>query len=232
MASSTGRIRLGSLGSSLVDRFYQGLVRRVEQMEKEMAERFDGFILVDIETTGLIPSQGYILEVGMAHYNSKLEMQNVFSSLVLNKESLEFIQSKWDRGDFAYLMHDKSGLLADLDALGKPGYDTEPEEVARQAVEWLDQCGVHHSMHIPWTGNSVHFDAAWVTAHMPTLAQRFSYRHIDASGVREYVKVVAPDVFDKIEAELKPRGEHRVTPDILDSVDLLLALRKHGVLIS
>lgn len=197
-----------------------------------MGERFDGFILVDIETTGLVPKDGHVLELGMAYYSPQLEMRDMFQSLVLSKTALSFIEDGWSRDDFAYKMHDSSGLLADLDALGKPGPEVDPENVARSAMHWLTNCGVNSAMKVPMTGNSVHFDKEWLTYHMPDLAKMFGYRTIDASSMREYVRVVAPDVFNKIEKELKPRGDHRVTPDILDTVDLLLALRQHSAIIS
>ena len=123
-------------------------------------------------------------------------------------------------------------VLADIDALGKPGYETEPEEVARQAMEWLTQQGINEQMMVPLTGSSVHFDKGWLDIHMPNLAKWFSYRTIDASGMREYGRVVAPELIEKIDAEVKPRKEHRPIPDIMDSVDLFTALRKHGVIIS
>lgn len=199
-----------------------------------MAENFRGFILVDVETTGLMsPKDGHVLELGMAHFDQDLNMLDMFQSLVLTRISLKYIEDGWDRNDFAYKMHDNSGLLADLDALGNPGPEVDPVEVSRRAVQWLQTRGVTKGMKVPMTGSSVHFDKEWLTFHMPQLTEMFGYRTIDASGMREYTRVVAPDLASKIDADTKSANqEHRVMPDILDTVQLLAAMRKHGAIIS
>lgn len=230
--SGAGTDELKQLKSASSGSFPNTYLMQNKELIKEINTNvngpYDGFIFCDIETTGLDPYGGHILEIGFAKYNPNLELDDVFSTVVLTPDSMRFIASQWDKNDYAYRMHDKSGLLEELDSLGEPYdmCDTDIPVVFDKIKNWL----MMHDIMVdgvspPLCGSSVHFDRAWLAAHMPVILERFSYRNIDVSGLRELLRVTHPELMREIEKSLNPRNEHRVMPDIFDSVDLLKAIR-------
>ena len=97
-------------------------------------------------------------------------------------------------------------------------------------VAWMAEQGILLNEKIPYTGSSAHFDMKWVTYHMPNLSKMFGYRTIDASSFREWVKVRDRKMYDEIMKEITPLSQHRVMPDILDSIELFRTLAKHGAI--
>jgi len=211
-------------------------IRQTEQELKVMTAKppFEGFILLDIETTGIDEKVGYILELGMGHFDLDFNLLDVFTTLVITSETMEFIEDAWNKNDVAYQMHDKSGLLGEIDSLHKSDLsELHPDMVMDRSTEWLRSVGVHSEDKQPWTGSSVHFDKTWMGLHFPAIAENyFTYRTIDASGIRELVRKRRPDIAELVDHDTKDaRKEHRVLPDILDTADLFIALKKHGAIL-
>lgn len=192
---------------------------------------FDGFLFIDTETTGLEEREGHILELGMANVSRDLQVQSIFHKLVLDPYIQTFIDNDWKEDDFAYKLHDqKTGLLADIFSLDPLNTDNHPGVVAAEGIVWMFHQGCDMTEKVPYTGSSVHFDMKWVTHHMKTLSEMFGYRTIDASSFREWAKVRDRETYDAIMKDAMANGEHRVMPDILDSIELFRTMVKHGVI--
>ena len=200
--------------------------------DKSTRTRFDGFIMIDVETTGLDERSGYLLELGMAHYDKDFHLFDVFQSLILTRETKDYITTVWPDGDYAKEMHKKSGLIDDLLALSDTDIvDVNTAIVQAKANDWLNAQGVSEDVKLPYTGSSVHFDMSWINSLMPDLATRFGYRTVDASSFREYAYIRNRELGEKVDNDCNPRNAHRVLPDIMDSMDLFKSLQKHGVII-
>ena len=196
------------------------------------------FIFIDLETTGLVPDKGYILELGMAVYSKKLEPVSKFHSLVATPESMNFIKSQaWRDTSFAYAMHQKSGLNSELLRLDEsayvPGGSCHIDHVFETAQEWASDWGTLDGFLVkePLCGNSLGFDRSWLAHHIPWFNDSFSYRNIDCSGMFEYIKKVDPELAQKVESSRMQKGGHRVLGDIQDSVNLLKAMKYNGAIL-
>ncbi|ADD80831.1 oligoribonuclease [Rhodococcus phage ReqiDocB7] len=201
---------------------------------------FNGFILLDLETTGLKPSEGHILELGMALYSPQLEMIDAFQSVCLTDQSYSFLRGApgsedWKSGNVAYDMHVNSGLLAEVMDLSKQdilgdGNDFGPYHlytVMHDAINWLKSNDVERGH--PLCGSSIHFDREWLNFFgTEEFNGYFHYRNIDFSSISEHTKVINPKLYEKAMKLLAPTKSHRVLQDIVESVQLLGALREVG----
>lgn len=191
---------------------------------------FDGFVFLDLETTGLNEQEGVIFEIGVAIYSPDLELRDVYQSLVYGPDQHSFFTDgrKWNSNEYAYVMHEKNGLNDELRALEGPQDDLTSHAVSTQIYEFLQDNGVE--MHKePLCGSSIAFDRRWLMQHMPSVDDYFHYRIADVSSTREQLKRINPSVYSKLEEMTKPESDHRVVGDIMDSVNLLRNMRSLGV---
>lgn len=180
-----------------------------------------GFIGIDIETTGLDPEEGHILEVAVVLFDHEMQKQGSVDLLCVDPVGVKLCAER-DLDPFIIDMHTKSGLLAELDAVE---WDAQGAQESYQAL--LDiVSGWHEALggKQPMLGSSVHFDRAWLKVHMPELEALFSHRNIDASSMREYAKVVDPDRYADVEGTLTERATHRANDDVMASAELMKVL--------
>lgn len=180
-----------------------------------------GFIGIDIETTGLDPETGHILEVAVVWFDHEMQQQGSVDLLCVDEVGASRVAER-DLDPFIIDMHTRSGLLAELDALE---WDAQGAQESYQALlgivsSWHETLGGKQ----PMLGSSVHFDRAWLKVHMPELEALFSHRNIDASSLREYARVVDPEKLAEVEGTLKERATHRAHDDVLASAELVKAL--------
>lgn len=187
----------------------------------------EGMILVDIETTGLEPNLGVVLELGMVRCDTNFEIVDSFSSVVYGDNEHDFVTRVWREDDYAYGMHKKSGLLQAVHDIGHAVEELSVGEVEWAAISWLQKQGVNTSNHSePMAGSSVHFDRKWLEYHMPRLAECFGYRNIDASSFMEYSKKFFPTYANKVDESIKRTNAHRPIPDLIDTLALFSGLRQ------
>jgi len=157
---------------------------------------------VDLETTGLEPKFGRILELGVIITDDNL--------VELGRRS--WVLRPWappiqPMSDFVTDMHTRSGLLDECRTVGR-----SPAEVEDEARTWISD--THAGSMALMAGNSIHFDRSWIKRQMPELDEAFGYRMVDVSSFKELVTRWWPGREYKIEGD-KP---HRALPDIEHSI--------------
>lgn len=176
----------------------------------------DRFVFVDVETFGLNPTTDFIIEVGFVIIDTELAVIDDFQTCVWDSPSydgrLEALRQGEDK--FVLDMHDKSGLWLDAQRTGLVVADA-----IEKATTWLNGHGVDESD--PLCGSSVQFDRSMLAAQMPAIEQRFSYRNIDISTLKELAKRLNPRIAEKLDESTHPKKLHRVLPDLRDSINEL-----------
>lgn len=134
--------------------------------------RTPAFVGLDIETTGLDPTKGVILELGMITFDHSL--QPIAARSWLTNELAD--HEAW-MDTAVEDMHEASGLLTDLI------FGTHPPltQVEEHALWWLRD---NQAENLPMLGSSITFDRAWLTAHTPRLHTKFHYHSLDATSVK------------------------------------------------
>lgn len=181
---------------------------------------------LDIETTGLDPSNDSILEIGIIgtdRHGFPVEygvIQEVLSFDGPQWRSTIGV-SAWDKVDpFVLEMHNKSGLREICSKLEQPDASLPwaIERIIQGIKDMKDVYGITEKL--PLSGSSVHFDRAFLQAKAPKLLELFSYRNIDVSTLKESAKLLNPDIVKaQASSEWKPQGLHRAIPDIIDSIE-------------
>lgn len=160
---------------------------------------------VDIETTGLVPALGEILEVGLVITGDRLEFIDNFDIIVKPSNS----QLLHDLPALVHEMHEKSGLLSDCMNIG-----VRAEEAERTLLSWLQN---HPSTKgLPMCGSSVGFDRSWLEYHMGNLAAWWGYRTVDVSSIKELTRRWAPE---RVFLEPFEKKTHRPLNDLRYSLD-------------
>lgn len=119
-------------------------------------------IAIDIETTGLIPSEGVILEVACfeldEYLNERSSLHVIIDSDLPENTSEEVVQ-----------MHMDNGLLY-----------SAPTGTLQDVAKYLMQFEK-----IIFLGSSVNFDKRWIEYHLPEVIPHLHYRVIDVSSFVE-----------------------------------------------
>jgi len=166
----------------------------------------------DLETTGLESRSEIILEVGCMVTDQWGQLADHYSSMI----KFDPKRYNWDLScdPVVKQMHAKSGLFQSV-INNKEG---EPEITVWNELEhFLIQYGVNRH---PMCGSSVQFDRQFMDWHAPQpLMERLHYRNIDTSSMIESMKLVNPDMFAQMELDCPGREQHRVIPDLEDTIE-------------
>jgi len=167
---------------------------------------------IDIETTGLDPKTGYMLEVGLIVTDDKLVEIKREAFVIAPEAPVDVVMGL--SNDFVKKMHTDSGLWEDLRL---------PVLHSRKDVEQLLITSIVQGA--PLCGNSVHFDRMWLRSRVPALEDALHYRNVDVSTVKELYKRFS---IDNTEFE-KPGANHRVLGDLEASIaELRFYLERMG----
>ena len=162
-------------------------------------------VWIDLETTGLVPSEGEILELGLRVTTPLGEVVNGSSWLIRPKRSEADLRGIM--GPIAEKMHSDNGLIREVYERGHL-----LDNVIADATEWLGLNGLPSGV-IPPSGANTPFDRSWLFEHGPDLAAWFHYRPgIDCSMLRSACRALNPNVFEHLP---KVSDRHRVD-DCLD----------------
>jgi oligoribonuclease len=158
-------------------------------------------IFLDLETTGLDPAKGMILEVAAARVSATLEVEDTFQAIISPGKSgvgLDWAQCS----PVVQEMHAANGLRAETENAGH-SFMTVYDGLKM----WLTP-GAPHTL----AGDSVHFDYRWLLNEMPNVAALFSHRLLDVSAFR-----VARELCGLSPCPIAPGG-HRAWPDVQSSI--------------
>ena len=174
----------------------------------------DRMIWCDLETFGL-EDDSPILEYAFAITDLEFNLVDDRTSTVWTSPHYDELYQVWAnpsvRGgsqDYVFNMHQKSGLR---DAARGEGLDPFAAEL--DLNDRLNSHGIRGEE--PLCGNSVHQDRVWLRTHWPSVNNKFHYRIVDVSSIKELCNRFDPDV-----AEGKPNKglDHRALPDLYETI--------------
>lgn len=170
----------------------------------------------DLETTGLDPEGGYILEVAFVvvetYHDKPPAAVKAFRSIVLpGGESLAEVEARMP--EKVHAMHIKSGLLEELRwAAGAPEGDRYTLTKATAEAAYFLDSNINRKVEL--AGFNPGFDLGWLKAKMPMVAARFGYRPFDCNAFW-----LRDQYFSEDPSFQKPRAKtaHRAMSDCLDA---------------
>lgn len=171
------------------------------------------FLWIDLETTGLDPHAGSVLEVALVGVDDDDPAVPVIAqwSAPVRAGEREYAQAD----DFVKNMHTVNGLWQACGSL-----EAFPLSAAEDVMcKFVRGAAPDMPRGIVLAGGSVHFDLAWVRVHFPTFARCLSHRVLDVSTLKAAERTWGAP-FEDIKT-----SEHRALPDVLASLAEARALR-------
>lgn len=157
---------------------------------------------VDVETTGLNPKKGQILELAVVKTDTDLKEIKKFHSFVHYGNGV----SPFDLADeYVQEMHTKNGLWREHDRSEGQIVDN-----IREVEDVLLLMSIGDKRPI-LAGSSVHFDRSWLEVHFPNFAKAVSYRNFDVSTLLQAFVWWG-------EGEWPKANAHRALPDVMESL--------------
>lgn len=169
-------------------------------------------VWIDCEMTGLDARADALVEVACLVTDSDLNILGDGVSVVI-KPSAEALAGM---SDFVREMHEKSGLLPELE------HGTTMEDATAQVLAYVKE-HVPVAGKSPLAGNTVGMDRMFLDRDMPALMDHLHYRVVDVSSIKELVRRWYPRVFFQAPAKT---GGHRALGDIRDSITELRYYRE------
>jgi oligoribonuclease len=180
----------------------------------------DGFVVVDVETTGLDELNDVVLELGVVVTDRYLNILHENSWLI---QEANWLGKLIDAVPVVREMHEKSGLKSELLALPefRPRQDSQIADwgantAAYLAWLWLtEDIGLEPNTY-PMVGSSVLLDRSFAKRRLPIFDAFFTYRCVDVSSIKELCKVLNPSLYAVMKADPKfdsANKTHRVLDD-------------------
>ncbi len=169
-------------------------------------------VWIDCEMTGLDLGSDALIEVAALVTDFDLNVLGDGIDLVVKPPAEALDQM----GDFVRAMHEKSGLLDQLD-----GGLTLAEAEQRVMAYVKEHCP--DASRPPLAGNTVATDRSFLARDMPTLEGFLHYRIVDVSSIKELARRWYPRAY--FQAPTK-RGNHRALADIQESIEELRYYRE------
>lgn len=172
------------------------------------------FLWFDLETTGLDPARGRVLEFAAVlcedAKGDDFAIVQQFSGVV-GATGDEIAALHVD--PFVQKMHHHNGLWAEVLAS-----TTTIEQVDEFLAALAESAAPGQKVML--AGNSIHFDLAWCRVHMPRFAERLSHRVFDVSTLWRAIEAWGPTI------EKPKREAHRALADVLESIDYARVARR------
>lgn len=169
-------------------------------------------VWIDCEMTGLDLGADALIEVAALVTDFDLNVLGEGIDLIVKPppEALE------QMNDFVRTMHEKSGLLEELD-----GGLTMAEAEQKVLAYVQEFCG--DNSRPPLAGNTVATDRSFLQRDMPELEGFLHYRIVDVSSIKELSRRWFPRAYFQAPAK---RGNHRALADIQESIEELRYYRE------
>lgn len=169
-------------------------------------------VWIDCEMTGLDLGADALIEVAALVTDFDLNVLGSGVDLIIKPPAAALEQMN----EFVRDMHEKSGLLRELDS-GIP-----MDEAEEQVLSYIRQFCPDGSRP-PLAGNTVATDRAFLARDMPTLETFLHYRIVDVSSIKELSRRWYPRAYFQAPAK---RGNHRALADIQESIEELRYYRE------
>ncbi|HEY0950958.1 oligoribonuclease [Nocardioides sp.] len=169
-------------------------------------------VWIDCEMTGLDLRADALIEVAALVTDFDLNVLGDGVDLIVKPPAAALEQMN----EFVRDMHEKSGLLRELDS-GIP-----LDEAEEQVLSYIRQFCPDGSRP-PLAGNTVATDRAFLARDMPTLETFLHYRIVDVSSIKELSRRWYPRAYFQAPAK---RGNHRALADIQESIEELRYYRE------
>ena len=168
---------------------------------------------MDLEMTGLDPSQNVIVEIATLITDDELNVVAEGPDLVIHQpeEKLAIMEP------IVVEMHTKSGLL---DAIRTSTITLE--EAGAATLEFIKQW-VPEARKVPLCGNSIGMDRRFLEAYLPEIEHWLHYRSVDVSSIKELTRRWYPGLNNSRPFKV---GTHRALDDIRESIAELAFYRE------
>jgi len=164
-------------------------------------------VWIDCEMTGLDLGADALIEVAALVTDYDLTVLGEGVDLIVKPPAEALDQM----GDFVRSMHEKSGLLAELDG------GLTLAEAEEQVLAYVrEHCPA--GSRPPLAGNTVATDRSFLSRDMATLEGFLHYRIVDVSSIKELSRRWFPRAYYQAP---KKRGNHRALADIQESIEEL-----------
>jgi oligoribonuclease len=169
-------------------------------------------VWIDCEMTGLDFENDALIEVAALVTDFDLNVLGEGVDIIIKPPP----QTLRAMGDYVRAMHQKSGLLDQLEAgLSLP-------EAERLVMAYITQFCPEGSRP-PLAGNTVATDRAFIARDMPDLEAFLHYRIVDVSSIKELSRRWFPRAYFAAPAK---QGNHRALADIQESIEELRYYRE------
>ncbi|MBZ5732981.1 oligoribonuclease [Nocardioides sp. TRM66260-LWL] len=172
----------------------------------------DRLVWIDCEMTGLDLGADALIEVAALVTDFDLNVLGEGVDLVVKPPAAALEQM----GDFVRQMHERSGLLTELDA-GLTLAEAEDAVLAYVREHCPD------GSRPPLAGNTVATDRAFLGRDMPRLESFLHYRIVDVSSIKELSRRWYPRAYF---GAPEKKGNHRALADIQESIEELRYYRE------
>jgi oligoribonuclease len=177
-----------------------------------MAFHESNLIWLDLEMTGLEPSQDRILEIATVVTDSELNILAEGPVIAIH-QSDEVLDAM---DEWCTNQHGSSGLTE------RVRKSSHSEEMAiRETISFLEKWVPKGAS--PMCGNSIGQDRRFLNVYMRELEDYFHYRNIDVSTIKELVRRWSPDMLNLVEKQ----GTHLALDDIRESIAELRVYRQN-----
>lgn len=184
---------------------------------KETHVNATNLIWLDLEMTGLDPSQDRILEIAVMVTDAQLNLLTEGLTLTIYQPTQ--ILSQMD--SWVTTQHTQSGLIERVKK--SQLNETQAEE---QVLTFLHAYVPQGAS--PLCGNSICMDRRFLVHYMPRLEHYFHYRHIDVSTIKELAARWVPEIKERFQKE----NQHLALADVKESIRELRYYREHFFFIS
>ena len=170
-------------------------------------------VWIDLEMTGLNPQIHKIIEIATIITDSELNIIAKGPDLVINASDDELNKMNTYVRD----MHTKSGLI---DEVRKSSLTIRDAEI--ETLEFINK-HIKAKNKPPVCGNSIGTDRRFLDAQMNDLENRFHYRVVDVSSIKELANRWYPDIDMNIPSKAE---NNRALEDIIESIEELKYYRE------
>jgi oligoribonuclease len=169
-------------------------------------------VWIDCEMTGLDLTADALIEVAALVTDFDLNVLGEGIDIIVKPPAAALEQMN----DFVRTMHEKSGLLDELDD------GVTMAEAEKQVLAYIkEQCA--DGSRPPLAGNTVATDRSFLARDMPELEGFLHYRIVDVSSIKELSRRWFPRAYFQSPAKL---GNHRALADIQESIEELRYYRE------